>query len=34
VKEVKAKKYDPEYKEMMKMKKDELKKKYYARDIE
>jgi len=34
LKEVKAKKYDAEYKEMMKMKKDELKKKYYARDSE
>jgi len=34
IKEVKAKKYDSEYKEMMKMKKDELKKKYYARDSE
>ena len=34
LKEVNAKKYDAEYKEMMKMKKDELKKKYYARDSE
>jgi len=34
IKEIKAKKYDSEYKEMMKMKKDELKKKYYARDSE
>ena len=34
IKEIKAKKYDGEYKEMMKMKKDELKKKYYARDSE
>jgi formate hydrogenlyase subunit 6/NADH:ubiquinone oxidoreductase subunit I len=34
IKEVKAKKYDSEYKEMIKMKKDELKKKYYARDSE
>ena len=34
LKEVKSKKYDAEYKEMMKMKKDDLKKKYYARDIE
>lgn len=34
IKQVKAKKYDSEYKEMMKMKKDELKKKYYARDSE
>jgi len=31
LKEVKAKKYDAEYKELMKAKKDELKKKYYAR---
>jgi ferredoxin len=34
LKEMKARKYDGEYKELMKMKKDELKKKYYARDIE
>jgi ferredoxin len=32
--EVKSKKYDVEYKELMKMTKDELKKKYYARDNE
>jgi formate hydrogenlyase subunit 6/NADH:ubiquinone oxidoreductase subunit I len=32
--EVKAKAYDKEYKEMMKMGRDELKKKYYARDTE
>ncbi|MBM3293035.1 MAG: 4Fe-4S dicluster domain-containing protein [Candidatus Aminicenantes bacterium] len=32
--EVKDKKFDREYKEMMKMSKDELKKKYYARDNE
>jgi len=34
IKEVKSKKYDQEYKDMRKMTKDELKKKYYARDIE
>jgi len=34
IEEVKSKKYDPEYKELMKMTKDELKKKYYARDNE
>jgi formate hydrogenlyase subunit 6/NADH:ubiquinone oxidoreductase subunit I len=34
LKEVAGKKYDREYKELMKMKKDELKKKYYARDSE
>jgi Na+-translocating ferredoxin:NAD+ oxidoreductase RnfC subunit len=32
--EVKARAYDREYKEMMKMGRDELKKKYYARDTE
>lgn len=32
--EVKDKKFDREYKEMMKMSKDEIKKKYYARDNE
>ncbi len=34
LKEVKAGTYDKEYKEMMKMGRDELKKKYYARDSE
>jgi succinate dehydrogenase/fumarate reductase-like Fe-S protein len=34
IEEVKSKKYDAEYKELMKMTKDELKKKYYARDNE
>jgi ferredoxin len=34
LKEVKEKKYDKEYKEMLKMNRDELKKKYYARDTE
>ena len=34
IEEVKSHKYDEEYKEMMKMKKDELKKEYYARDTE
>lgn len=34
IKEVKNKKYDKEYKELMKMKKEELKKKYFARDME
>jgi ferredoxin len=34
LKEVKEKKYDKEYKEMMKMDRDALKKKYYARDTE
>ena len=34
LKEVKGGKYDKDYKEMMSMKKDELKKKYYARDTE
>lgn len=34
LKEVKGKNYDKEYKEMMKMKKEELTKKYYARDLE
>jgi succinate dehydrogenase/fumarate reductase-like Fe-S protein len=34
IEEVKSKKYDVEYKELMKMTKDELKKKYYARDNE
>jgi formate hydrogenlyase subunit 6/NADH:ubiquinone oxidoreductase subunit I len=32
--EVKNRKYDKEYKEMMKMPKDKLKKKYYERDLE
>jgi formate hydrogenlyase subunit 6/NADH:ubiquinone oxidoreductase subunit I len=34
LKEVKDKKYDKEYEELMKMDKEALKKKYYARDIE
>jgi len=34
IEEVKKHKYDKEYEEMMKMKKDKLKKKYYERDIE
>jgi hypothetical protein len=34
LKEVQSKKFDKEYKEMMSMKKDKLKKKYYARDLE
>jgi len=34
LKEVKEKKYDKEYKGMLKMNRDELKKKYYARDTE
>lgn len=34
LKEVKAKKFDKEYKKMMAMKRDELKKRYYARDTE
>jgi len=34
IQEVRSKKFDAEYKSMMKMKKDELKKKYYARDSE
>jgi len=34
LKEVKEHKYDKEYKEMMKMKKESLKKKYYDRDLE
>jgi heterodisulfide reductase subunit C len=34
LKEVKGGKFDKDYKEMMSMKKDELKKKYYARDTE
>jgi len=34
IKEVADKKFDAEYKALMAMKKDELKKKYYARDIE
>ena len=34
IKEVKNKKFDKEYKEFMKMKKEDLKKKYYARDTE
>jgi len=34
LKEVKARAYNKEYKEMMKMGRDELKKKYYARDSE
>jgi formate hydrogenlyase subunit 6/NADH:ubiquinone oxidoreductase subunit I len=34
LKEVKSHKFDKEYKEMMNMKKDKLKKKYYERDLE
>lgn len=34
LKEIKAKKFDKEYKQFMSMKQDELKKKYYARDSE
>ena len=34
IKEMKDSKYDKEYEEMMKMKKDKLKKKYYERDLE
>ncbi len=34
LKQVKAKKFDKEYKEMMSMKKDKLKKIYYERDLE
>jgi succinate dehydrogenase/fumarate reductase-like Fe-S protein len=34
IKEVKEHKYDKEYQEFMKMKKENLKKKYYERDIE
>jgi formate hydrogenlyase subunit 6/NADH:ubiquinone oxidoreductase subunit I len=34
LKEIKARAYDKEYKELMKMGRDELKKKYYARDTE
>jgi formate hydrogenlyase subunit 6/NADH:ubiquinone oxidoreductase subunit I len=34
LKEIKARAYDREYKELMKMGRDELKKKYYARDTE
>lgn len=34
LKEIKQRKYDKEYKELMTMKKDELKKKYYSRDME
>jgi len=34
IQEVRSKKFDAEYKSMMRMKKDELKKKYYARDSE
>jgi hypothetical protein len=34
IKEVLEKKFDNEFKELMKMSKDEIKKKYYARDIE
>jgi ferredoxin len=34
LKEIKEKKYDKEYREMMKMDRDTLKKKYYARDTE
>jgi formate hydrogenlyase subunit 6/NADH:ubiquinone oxidoreductase subunit I len=34
IREVQSKKFDAEYKNLMKMKKDELKKRYYARDSE
>jgi len=34
LKEVKNRKFDKEYKELMSMRKDKLKKKYYARDLE
>ena len=34
LKEVKSKKFDKEFKELMSMKKDKLKKKYFARDLE
>lgn len=34
IKEVKAKKFDKEFKELMKLSKEEIKKKYYARDTE
>ncbi len=34
IKEVRQNKFDKEYKEMKNMKKDELKKKYYERDLE
>ncbi|MBN1224634.1 MAG: 4Fe-4S ferredoxin [Candidatus Aminicenantes bacterium] len=34
IKEVKKNKFDPEYKKMMKMKKEDLKKIYYERDLE
>lgn len=34
IQEVKEHKYDKEYKELMKMEKEELKKKYYERDLE
>ena len=34
IQEVRSNKFDAEYKSMMKMKKDEIKKKYYARDNE
>jgi len=34
IKDVKKNKFDKEYKELMKMKKEELKKKYYDRDLE
>jgi ferredoxin len=34
LKEVKERKYDKEYKEILSLKRDELKKKYYARDTE
>jgi ferredoxin len=34
LREIKEKKFDKEYKELMGMKRDELKKKYYARDTE
>ena len=34
INEIKQHKYDKEYQELMKMKKEELKKKYYERDLE
>lgn len=34
IKEIKKHKYDEEYKELMRMKKEKLKKKYYERDLE
>ena len=34
LKDIKKNKYDPEYKKLMKMKKEDLKKLYYDRDLE